>query len=587
MCLRKLYVLFLLLFFPAHLIAANHYILDGGSGDGSSWSSALDDLPGSLTRGDTYYVGDGNYSSYTFDDAESTTTVITIKKATASDHGTETGWSSSYGDGQAVLGSSISFREGYFVIDGNGTHTVPSNTSSDYGFKISHNSSTSTGGIVAIGESGYQVSNITIKYTHVYNTTNGDINNGTVGVRFYPTQAQNYVKLQNCYFQNCGKDGFQLSSSNYVLIERCYIERYGLLAAGSPDYHGQTIQAFYTTDQVIMRWNIWEGCEGQALFSYGDGSSIDGIRFYGNVVFNPYGTTTGDGFNSTGGIIGNAWPSTTSNHFYIYNNSFVNIRDSYTNNATDCSFLVHASSSASNMHLLNNMFYNDEDIYVSGSYTVNYNATGGLDSPGGSNLQTGVSSSIFQSYTTDDFRLASATDGGMDLTGEGWWDTSDSFFEFLDSDEDMYGNTRGDDSTWDRGAFEYDSGDSTPPTLSSATIASNGTTLTLAFDENVSQGSGYNDSDWDIDCVSGGNNISVIYSSGDGTTSHVYTIGQTIFVGDTCNIDFNGDTDSMEDDSGNDLAAIVSDSVTNNSTQIDAYHTQGMGGSTGVRISGN
>jgi len=37
---------------------ANHYILDGGSGDGSAWDNALDDLPAAFVRGDTYYVGD-------------------------------------------------------------------------------------------------------------------------------------------------------------------------------------------------------------------------------------------------------------------------------------------------------------------------------------------------------------------------------------------------------------------------------------------------------------------------------------------------------------------------------------------------
>ena len=83
--------------------AANHYIRDGASGDGSNWTNAWDDLPATLIRGDTYYVADGTYAGgYVFDDAADGTKTITIKKAIESDHGTDTGWSSAYGDGQAV-----------------------------------------------------------------------------------------------------------------------------------------------------------------------------------------------------------------------------------------------------------------------------------------------------------------------------------------------------------------------------------------------------------------------------------------------------------------------------------------------------
>lgn len=104
------------------------------------------------------------------------------------------------------------------------------------------------------------------------------------------------------------------------------------------------------------------------------------------------------------------------------------------------------------------------------------------------------------------------------------------------------------------------------PILSSSTIAVNGTALTLVFSENVTQGVGYNDLDWDIDASVTGNNIGITYSSGDGTGTHVYTISSTIQIDEVVDIDFNGDVDSLEDGEGNDLAAIVSASVTNNST---------------------
>src|SRR4030043_1400540 len=81
-----------------------YYVRAGATGanNGSDWNNAFTTLPATLVRGTTYYIADGNYASYTFDDAVSGTTLITVKKATVADHGTETGGVSTYGDGQAV-----------------------------------------------------------------------------------------------------------------------------------------------------------------------------------------------------------------------------------------------------------------------------------------------------------------------------------------------------------------------------------------------------------------------------------------------------------------------------------------------------
>ena len=76
---KKLLLLLFLLIFPLSAYGADHYILDGGSGDGSSWSSAWDDLPATFVRGDTYYVGEGTYGSHTFGTATSGSTYIYVK----------------------------------------------------------------------------------------------------------------------------------------------------------------------------------------------------------------------------------------------------------------------------------------------------------------------------------------------------------------------------------------------------------------------------------------------------------------------------------------------------------------------------
>src|SRR5262249_5109060 len=99
-----------------------HFVRAGatGSGDGSDWTNAFTDLPASLVRGDTYYVADGTYSKYTFDDPASGSDSITVLKATASAHGTDTGWQAGYGDGSATFGP-LDIRTDYTVMDGQGS----------------------------------------------------------------------------------------------------------------------------------------------------------------------------------------------------------------------------------------------------------------------------------------------------------------------------------------------------------------------------------------------------------------------------------------------------------------------------------
>src|SRR3989338_2053300 len=106
-------------FSPVVITGSTFYIRDGATSSScTDWTNACDSLPGTLQRGATYYIADGSYGSYTFDDPVFGTQLITIKKATASDHGTNTGWSSSYGSGQAVFGGTIRISSSYITIDG-------------------------------------------------------------------------------------------------------------------------------------------------------------------------------------------------------------------------------------------------------------------------------------------------------------------------------------------------------------------------------------------------------------------------------------------------------------------------------------
>jgi len=94
-----------------------------GSNDGSNWTNAFNELPPDLERGATYLIADGTYAGYDFDNPETGSDIIIIRKATVDSHGTEVGWDVGFGDGQTVFGPS-SFNTDYFVINGVSTDGI-------------------------------------------------------------------------------------------------------------------------------------------------------------------------------------------------------------------------------------------------------------------------------------------------------------------------------------------------------------------------------------------------------------------------------------------------------------------------------
>ena len=109
-------ILFVVLLIPAICLSANYAVGPSATGNGSG-SDYNNLMAWSFTpvRGNTYYLVDGSYGSKTFSTAVSGTTLITIKKATESDYGGLSNWSSTYGDGQAIFTGEVSFRSSYWL----------------------------------------------------------------------------------------------------------------------------------------------------------------------------------------------------------------------------------------------------------------------------------------------------------------------------------------------------------------------------------------------------------------------------------------------------------------------------------------
>lgn len=109
---------------------------------------------------------------------------------------------------------------------------------------------------------------------------------------------------------------------------------------------------------------------------------------------------------------------------------------------------------------------------------------------------------------------------------------------------------------------EESGGDTTAPTLVSATIAANGTSLSLVFSENVT----VNTNTGFVLTATG--SPSLTYASGTGTATLVYTISAAVAQSESgITLAYTTGEDYIEDAAGNDLRSFTGTAVGNNSTQ--------------------
>jgi hypothetical protein len=112
------------------------------------------------------------------------------------------------------------------------------------------------------------------------------------------------------------------------------------------------------------------------------------------------------------------------------------------------------------------------------------------------------------------------------------------------------------------GAYGYAGADTTPPTLTSATIPSGGSTVSLLFSEIVTRVS---ETGWAMTMTGGA--VTMTYNYGSGTSTLVYTLSRPVNSGQTGTVAWTAQANTIEDAVGNDLASIATLTVTNNSTQ--------------------
>jgi hypothetical protein len=358
---RYIYSFILISALTVHLQAANHYIRPGASGNGSDWANARGTIPSTLVRGDTYYLADGEYGAVNLTKVSSGgTSPIKIFKATEKEHGTSTGWQTSYGDGEAHF-SSINIGQSYLVFDGKKRDP---DWEGGYGFRVGNKSCVrSSSGYINITN---YAKHVTVAYTHIDHCDKPACGRGLRAV-----SGPAYLTMHHC-----------LTSfiSNPILTRSVHNSRYeyNFFADGysDPGCHGE---AFSSVDNnVTVRYNKFRNIRGTGVIVI----SGSGWQVYGNVIY-----STGSAAVGNGTITG--WTGSPVSSTKIHNNTIANYPKG------SITFPNGSGNIASN-----NLFYNN------GHKT---------SSIGGSN-DVFITSSVFANATGFDFRLRQATQAGKILT---------------------------------------------------------------------------------------------------------------------------------------------------------------------------
>lgn len=445
-----------LLLIAMGLSAQTFYVRQGatGTGDGSNWTNAYTALPTTLQRGATYYVAAGNYPQYIFQDPESGTTYITVKKATTSDHGTNTGWSASYGNGVAHFQDFVFFT-GYYIIDGQ-TGGGPGSWGTGFGFSIHPDSAKYLVNFAkpGFGHTGQLATHVTLEHINMagggYNSPTGNDGIFAIETTNQPGLGVDNLTISYCYIHDTrvGTDPLYIQWANNVTVQYTYIARN---MSGASHSQGMILDG---TNNTVIRYNRFEDINGSAIINIGkimSGTSVNNnIQIYGNLFMDSVGQPS-SGAGVGDGAIANVGATTGYDvtGAKIYNNTFVRLTGMNTG--------INIPIGSNNL-VYNNIWWDCTDpstgqgltyMYVAG--TEDYNTFINSLKPNWTvNTHDVVQSTgdPFANSANNNFSLSGPTAPGLALSAP--------------FNVDMLGHTSDINGAWDRGAFQY-AGPATPP----------------------------------------------------------------------------------------------------------------------------
>jgi hypothetical protein len=399
------------------------YVRSGSSGDGSDWARAFAALPESLERGAVYFVADGSYPGHRFDDPASGTELVTIRKATIGDHGTDTGWMDEYGDGEAAFGDQLEFTTPHWLIDGV-VGGGPGSWTSGFGFRV-----TQSEAIPLISIASDEADDVTIRHVDLEGTRHSG-GGGSIAQDAVKVAGGRGFTLSYFYTHALGRAPFFLVPAPESVIEYGYIGEF----ISTDTAHSEVVSAWAWSEagDFTFRYNIVAAITGTGGIMWDNSGSHESLaRIYGNVFYRAPDALWD---NEANGLIG-GWTGGSGEDCFglrVYNNSFV-----HTTGRIFTDFIVRSGDN----EVVNNLFYDSDppsfaDIQI---HDHNHYIESG-DTAGEPNGTTATGDPFVDAAALD-FRLLAATPGGQELGSP--------------YTLDALGILRGEDGTWDRGAYEH------------------------------------------------------------------------------------------------------------------------------------
>ena len=404
------------------------YVTADGSGakNGSDWANAFAKLPSKLVRGAAYWLAGGTYGDHTFDDPASDAKTITIKRATETDHGTNTGWMSTYGDGQATFTGWVITADGY-VFDGARRNTDWRTGGLDrYGI--------TTGNTRLDDGNGKGGDNLTFRRIDFHG---GGRDTGDGDDVIYGLTGNSNLTFQSCALHDSDRTIFLMRDNwKSLTVDRSYLAR----NTSSPAVHGELL-SMTESDGVVFSNNAIEDIEGTAVFAGLNNGLAQHWKIYGNTVVHTAayiadtGRKAGHNFGVAGFVFcGNDTSNdNTCNDFLTCQNTLVNIQGTWSG--------VVIQKGTGNI-VQNNLWYKSVQTNHTGvttGYNWYFDTTTGDDDSATKEVCTS-SCDVFVDLANRDFHLATDTSPGTVLPAP----------FAIDPDGVARGAGRG----WDRGAFD-------------------------------------------------------------------------------------------------------------------------------------
>ncbi len=420
---------------PAMSQAANHYVRADatGNGSGSDWTNASRTLPTRLVRGDTYYLGAGNYGAHTFDDADNGTQAISIVRATATNHGTDTGWKSTYNTGTATF-TQWTVLTDWYVFDGQRRNADWATGATDqYGLRVS-----GTGPVMLDDWLGHGSNHVTFRYVDI---VGGGRDNPAADDAIWGAVGNSWMTWQYCAIHDSGRTLFFMRGNwQNMVVDHTYMAR----NTSNANSHGELLSMNSST-HVVWSNNWMEDIEGTGfLVGISNGTAADWDVF-GNVALH-----TAKYFADSGSRPEHSWgvaafiyvahddlQTNFGNDWRVHDNTFVDLKGVWSG--------VHIEAGTGNV-VRNNVWYAAYDagqlLGTGGTIDHNwYYQTPHAADTSPTTVTCTTNCAIFVNHDAHDFHLVRALGGAQTLPAP--------------ATVDMDGVTRGINGAWDVGAYQF------------------------------------------------------------------------------------------------------------------------------------